>query len=983
MNLDLGLLFSAGVAYLLSLFLLAYLTDNEIIPERWAAHPAIYALSIGSYATSWTYYGSVGFAAENGYRYLAIYLGVTLAFVLTPILLRPILRLVNEYQLSSLADLFAFRYRSQAAGVLVTLFMLLGALPYIALQVRAVSTSLSILTQEAPPHLLALGFCVTLTLFAVLFGARHISPRDKHKGLVVAIAFESLIKLVALLSLGLFAYFGVFGGGSELNTWLVNNPEVLKALYQPVMEHGWFTLIFLSFAAAFLLPRQFHMIFSENIKTDGLDTASWLFPLYLLVLNLPIPILLWAGDYLQLDMNPEYYVLGIALAQDYPSLALLAYIGGLSAASAMVIVTSLALARMSLNHLVLPMMMGDLRDNLYKGVLWIKRVLIGLVIGAGYLFYALLQHEEGLVQLGLISFVAVAQFIPGIFGVLYWRRATRPAFVAGLLGGILVWAMLLLVPLLEMSGFVTTTGQIEQVQQLSGLDKWGFATFVSLAVNGGLFVLVSLMTEPSDGELAAAQSCCSQAFVPLMGVVTARSPLEFEQQLAGMLGEDTAHKEVQQALSDLGLDSSEDRPIELRRLRERLERNLSGLLGPQLAHIIISQRLMLDGQTTTALADSMRYVEDRLETSQSLLDGLTVELDKLRRYQRQILMELPLGVCAFSHDRQVVLWNHAMAKLSQVDSSLAAGRSLPELIEPWQQLLGGFLQSTDQHVHGLDIEVLGKTRRLNLHKARFFEPDVSQQESSDIQPGYVVLIEDVTHLQTLETELAHSDRLASVGRLAAGIAHEIGNPVAGVASLAQNLRDETDPLLVRESAEEVLELTQRIMRIVRSLMDFSRAGTDQLHLEKIGVLAILEDAVSLARLAYKEKQLRITLVDNGPLMIEADQQMLAQAFVNLLSNAGDAAPVGSEIKVTASRKGNQVVVTVVDEGPGIPESLRDTLFEPFQTSKPTGSGTGLGLSLARKFISDHGGSITIDSSAISGTCVTVSLPLATHTATNN
>ena len=202
MSHELATLFAAGLIYLILLFLVAYATDRGILPSRWAAHPLTYTLSIGVYATSWTYYGSVGYAAHNGLLFLTIYLGATLAFILSPVLLKPILRVSREYQLTSLADLLAFRYRSQAAGVLVTLFMLLGTMPYIALQIRAVTESLQVLSNEVPSNTIALVFCGTLILFGVLFGTRHISPREKHRGLVVAIAFESLIKLVVLLLIG-------------------------------------------------------------------------------------------------------------------------------------------------------------------------------------------------------------------------------------------------------------------------------------------------------------------------------------------------------------------------------------------------------------------------------------------------------------------------------------------------------------------------------------------------------------------------------------------------------------------------------------------------------------------------------------------------------------------------------------------------------------------------------------------------------------
>ena len=305
MSHELATLFAAGFFYLLLLFLVAYATDRGLIPASLASHPLTYTLSIGVYATSWTYYGSVGFAAHNGLMFLTIYIGATLTFVLSPVLLRPILLLCREYQLSSLADLLAFRYRSQLAGVLVTLFMLLGTLPYIALQIRAVAESLRVLSNEVPPNTIALVFCSTLILFGVLFGARHISPREKHRGLVVSMAFESLIKLLVLLLIGGYALFSVFGGPNQLGLWLQQNPEALEALYRPVNQSPWSALVFLSFAAAFLLPRQFLMIFAENLESRGLRTATWAFPGFLLLLNISIPVILWAGQRLQLTISPD------------------------------------------------------------------------------------------------------------------------------------------------------------------------------------------------------------------------------------------------------------------------------------------------------------------------------------------------------------------------------------------------------------------------------------------------------------------------------------------------------------------------------------------------------------------------------------------------------------------------------------------------------------------------------------------------------
>ncbi|MCB1724405.1 MAG: PAS domain S-box protein [Chromatiaceae bacterium] len=970
---ELATLFAAGFVYLLLLFLVAYATDRDWLPSHWAAHPLTYTLSIGVYATSWTYYGSVGYASVNGLLFLTIYIGATLAFVLSPVLLQPILRVSRDYQLTSLADLLAFRYRSQAAGVLVTLFMLLGTMPYIALQIRAVTESLQVLSNEVPSNTIALVFCATLILFGVLFGTRHISPREKHRGLVVAIAFESLIKLVVLLLIGGYALFGVFGGTRGLEDWLAANPQAIEALYRPVTESPWSALVFLSFAAAFLLPRQFHMLFAENLDARSLRTATWAMPAFLLLLNLSIPVILWAGRKLGLGINPDYFVLGITLADGPSWLSLLAFIGGLSAASAMVIVTSIALATMSLNHLLLPASYPDPAMNLYRWILWGRRLLIGLIIMAGYGFYVGLKHSQSLVELGLISFVAVAQFLPGIAGMLYWRRATRVGFVSGLLGGICVWSVLMLAPLLYSSGVLITDMGVPHIVALSGMHKWAFATFATLTVNGGLFVLVSMLTRQSPGELEAANACCAESTGPLAGVVAAGSPDEFRTLLAGTLGRETADGEVDQALADLGMRPNERRTTELRRLRERIERNLSGLLGPQLAHIIVNRRLELDPEAKTALADSMRYVEERLETSRSQLRGLSVELDNLRRLHRQILQDLPLGVCATDSQGKIVLWNLALEMMTGVDAAPLIGTRLDRLPPPWDGLLAGFSRTAEDHAYRTELAVAGRPRWYNLHKAAYADPVVEGALPS--RPGMVMLIEDLTDLGTLEAELAHNDRLASVGRLAAGVAHEIGNPVTGIASLAQNLRHEDDPDVVRQSIEEIIGQTRRISDILRTLKGFSRGSRHLQQRETFALCEAVDDAVHLLRLTHKHDGIRFEASCPGDIVVTGNRQQLSQVLVNLLANAADASRTGDRVDLLVRAAGDEAIIEIMDQGQGIPEELRETIFEPFYTTKPTGQGTGLGLSLSYKIIEDHNGTLAIDSQVGLGTRVIVNLPL--------
>ena len=790
---------------------------------------------------------------------------------------------------------------------------------------------------------------------------------------MVAIAFESAVKILVLLAVGIVALLGVWGGFSDLSNWLRDHPQAVEALYKPVEEGPWNTLLLLAFAAAFLLPRQFHMIFTENNNPQALAIAAWAFPLMLLLLNLPIPLLLWAGQILQLEMPTDYYVLGVALAEGGRSpLPVLAFIGGISAASAMMIVTTLALASMCLNHLLLPASYPDPVVNLYRWLLWGRRVIIALIVMAGYGFYQLLEYEQGLVQLGLVSFVAVAQFLPGIFGVLWWRRANRAGFVAGLLAGMMVWGVTLLLPLLESSGIIGF--RLEWLPTVMRQDKWTYSTFWSLVLNSVLFVSVSLMTRSRVEELEAAQACTSDTLTPPTGVMAASSVQQFKDQLTRVIGNEIADKEVNRALDDLAMDPYESRPAELGQLREQLERNLSGLMGPQLAHMIVNQRLQLTGGAQTALANTMRYVEERLEESRARLRGLAAELDVLHRYHRQILLDLPLGVCALSPNHQVSIWNRAMEQLSSLKASNIVGQRVKGLPKPWGHLLSRFTQAEENHVYRMRIKLKDRMRWLNLHKATVLEPSGVMVAETEPRFGVVMLFEDLTDLETLEAELVHSERLASIGRLAAGVAHEIGNPVTGIACLAQNLRYESEPEDINLSVQQILAQTKRINNIVQSLISFSHGGIDELEQTSFDLCDVIEQAVGFVSLSHRGKQMNCQTHCPRSIMIKGDSQRLIQVLVNLLTNACDASDTGALVSVDVEATDESVKITISDRGKGIAEQDLEHIFEPFFTTKRPGEGTGLGLSLVYKIIQNHGGNIEVKSKVGHGTRVLVWLP---------
>jgi len=973
MAIELGWLFAFTVGYLALLFLIAWSADSGKLPTRFISNPIIYTLSLGVYATSWTYYGSVGLANSSGYAFLTVYLGVTGAFLLGPYLLKPLLRLSREHQLTSIADMMAFRYGGRGTGLLVTLFMLLGTLPYISLQIRAVTESVSVLTQEPPPSFVALSFCLLITVFAVLFGSHHLSHREKHHGLVVAIAFESAFKLIALLVAGYVVITQVFGGPGAFSQWTKAHPEELEKLYAPMHTGGlWPTLMFLAFTAAFLLPRQYHMTFTENEKPAHLNAAYWMFPLFLLLLNLPIIPILFAGKHLSLSMQPDFYVLGIMQTLNSDWLAILVFLGGVSAASAMMIVTTLALSYMVLNYVLLPASLsGNSPKDFYQRLIWSKRLVISLIIAAGYGFYLVIQLNEGLARLGLISFVAAAQLLPGVLGLLFWPQANRMGFLAGLSGGAVVWFLLLIWPL-----FNPQSNLLQSMPAHS--DIWTLSTFCSLTVNGVLFIIASLMNSPSIEEENASQLALAQRSFALGGHNTARSALNYQYAMQQALGKKVAADELHRALEEASISIDETRPAELRLLHEQLERNLTGLIGPTLARETLRQNRPEANDLNRADAADNRLLELRLETSREQMRGMTRQLDDLRRYLREVLYHLPLGVCSLDDDGKVYLWNSAMESLTGIPQRQAQDRPIEDLATPWKSVLHGFAMSDEEHRLRYKVSTGDQLLSINLHKASI--PSSSGELSGT---GQVILMEDRTHLDTLESELAHTERLASIGRLAAGVAHEIGNPLTGIASLAQNLSYEiTDTnnadkhTVVQEHTGDILDQVDRINGIVRSLLTFSHAESISASpYETVELSAVVQEAVRLVKLAPEHTH-NIELNLPSGTYVSGDANQLAQIFLNLISNACDAAPSDTPVTVSSETQGQWHTIAVTDQGPGIERKVREQIFEPFFTTKAVGQGTGLGLSLVYSLVNDHGGSVRIDEEYTQGTRMIVQLPEA-------
>ena len=516
------------------LFGVAYFADRQ--RERGRSlidNPSVYSLSLAVYCTSWTFYGSVGRAATTGIDFLTIYLGPTLMAFTWWFLLRKMVRISKEQKLTSIADFISSRYgKSPMLGAIVTVFVVLGIMPYIALQLKAVARSFDLLvyplstnnTMHVLPKLdlhfdSALAVALILGLFGVLFGARRLDTSGRHEGLVAAIALESLVKIVAFVAAGLFVTYGLFDGFTDIfHDFLVRFPEREYLLRLGTEENSyahWLAMTVISMMAVMFLPRQFHIMVIENCREEHIRKAMWRFPAYMFVINLfVIPIalaglLLGNGD----THNADFFVLTIPLQYGQPWLAMLVFIGGFSASAGMVMVSSVALSTMILNHLVIPIILKfhSKAQNLSTLLVNLKRIGIIAVILLGYIYYRFLGESAALVNIGLISFVAATQFAPAVIGGLYWRQATQRGATTGLVLGFIVWFYTLLVPSFVQSGWIgpeiVNQGLLglallkpTELFGLSGFDIWTHALFWTIFFNLGSYLAISLLTSPHEEE---------------------------------------------------------------------------------------------------------------------------------------------------------------------------------------------------------------------------------------------------------------------------------------------------------------------------------------------------------------------------------------------------------------------------------------------------------------------------------------------------
>ncbi|MFT5797338.1 MAG: Na+/proline symporter/signal transduction histidine kinase [Candidatus Azotimanducaceae bacterium] len=659
-----NLLIAVCLFYVTFLFAVAFAAERAAARGRgnWLRSPLVYTLSLSIYCTAWTFYGAVGYAARSGMEFVTIYLGPSLVMIGWWWILRKLVRVGRTQRVTSVADLISSRYgKSNVLAIIVTVMAVVGVTPYIALQLQSVTLSLSIFADptgatDGGMNLLSAGFWVALglALFTVLFGTRNLNANERHDGVVIAIAVEAVVKLVALLAVGIFVVWGIAGGVGEMMT-RIDSSEIGQ---WEVDGSRWTALTVLSGAAFLCLPRMFQVLVVENDDERHLHIASWAFPIYLMLMSLfVVPIAVIGLDLLPASANPDLFVLTVPLSQGQDGLAILSFLGGFSSATSMVIVATLALSTMVSNHLVMPIWLsfqgqgatvsGDVRNV----VLFSRRMSILVIIALGYLYYRVSGGSGALAAIGLISFIGVAQFLPAMLGGIFWRGATRVGAISGLLVGFAIWIYSSLLPSfgseVVMSQALLENGPLgidwllpQALFGIKGIDPTVHAVFWSLFLNTSAFVVGSLISFPKPLErLQGAQ------FVNIFahsghargwsGSVAESEDLMVMAQR--ILGASEAQKLFRTEAQKQGQDGHLPEPTP--DFLQRLEREMSASVGAATAHAMISQ---LVGGTSVSVQDLMAVADESAQMLEysNQLEAKSSELSITARQLRDVNAKL-------------------------------------------------------------------------------------------------------------------------------------------------------------------------------------------------------------------------------------------------------------------------------------------------------------------------------------------------------
>jgi Na+/proline symporter/signal transduction histidine kinase len=1015
---------AAAFGYIGFLFFVASYGDRLSLLRRGRASALIYPLSLAIYCTSWTFFGSVGFATRTSTDFLAIYVGPILMIGLCTPLLRRVIQLAKSQNIISIADFIGARYgKSQAVAATVAFIAIVGSVPYIALQLKAMASSLETILSEDQafsriPIIGDIALVVTLAMavFAVLFGTRQSDATEHQHGLMLAVATESIIKLVAFLAAGAFVTFWMFGP-VELFERAMKTPEAVRAIEYTPSVGTFLTMVLLSFCAIMLLPRQFHVSVVENTDDAEVSRARWLFPLYLVAINVfVIPIAL-AGlvTFPFGAVDSDMYVLALPMEGNSPLLSVGVFIGGLSAATAMVIVECVALSIMVSNDIVMPLVLqrspesraGAGAKDFGNFLLRVRRFAIFAIMVMAYLYYRALGNTQ-LAAIGLLSFAAIAQFAPAFFGGLIWRRATARGAIGGMLVGFAVWFYTLFLP----SFMDTNTAGILLLQEgplglhglrpqaLFGVDLPPLMHGVlwSLSLNILAYIVLSLLRQPSSIERLQAEVFVPNELTPMTptfrrwrSTVTVQDILST---VAQYLGPERAREsfEAFAASHRVSLEPAAPADFELLQHAEHL---IASSIGAASSRLVMS--LLLRKRTVSARA------------ALKLLDDSHAALHFNREMLQTALNHVRQGIAVFNLDLQLICSNRQFGEILGLPPHLVQiGIPLREILE----FLGAISPSGFGDNDALmDMRLTAYTTEGEPYLERLPDRHMVIEVRANRMPGggLVITFSDVTpsfeaaealeranatlekrvrdrteELTRLNSELALAksaaeDASISKTRFLAAASHDILQPLNAarlyVTSLVERQNGGEDSRLV-ENIDDSLEAIEEILG---ALLDISRldAGAMKPSITSFRIGDLMRSLeIEFAPVA-RAKGLRLSFVPSS-LPVESDRLMLRRLLQNLISNAIKYTPHG-RVLIGCRRHGTALQICVYDTGVGVPILKRGEIFKEFhrlEQGARIARGLGLGLSIVERLarVLNHG--IALDATVGGGSFFSVTVPVA-------
>lgn len=1009
----------AAIAYVSLLFAVASVGD------RWAAReaggkprPYIYALSLAIYCTSWTFFGSVGLASERGLEFLTIYIGPLIVFVFFGPVLRRVIRLAKAEKITSIADFLGARYgKSFKVGLIATLIAVIGAIPYIALQLKAISGSVNLMVEHyssSPLNFdpfvsdISLVVALLLAIFASLFGTRHADATEHQNGLVLAVAVESVIKLAAFLIVGAVVSFFLFGSPGEFIRAVSANTQVHAALDYRTSLGTWLVVTMLSGFAIVMLPRQFYVTIVENRSESEFRTATRVFPLYLVAINIFVIPLAFAGATLVGERtSADLYVLSLPLLNGRDALAMLAFIGGLSAATAMVIVESVALSIMISNDLVIPLFMRRLlqQDNAESQdwsnlILNIRRISIFAILFAAFLYYRETTVSARLASIGLMSFAAIAQFAPALFIGLVWRGANARGAALGLAAGILVWAYTLLLPsLLPPDSSILIDGPFGisalRPQMLFGTvaAPLNHSVLWSLSVNTLLLVLGSLSRASLPLERIQAAIFVPRDSSPMPSLRRFRTAVtvnDLKDTIARYLGVERTERSFQTFEADGGakLVGSEPASMELVRFSEQL---LASAVGSASARLILS--LLFQRHDKTA-KDAFRLLDDATEALQHNRDLLQIALDQMEQ-----------GITVLDKDFRLTCWNRQYRALFDLPDEMGqVGVSLDHVLrflarrgdiehESVVLLLDRLMDFGA--VWQIELKTLGRTIELRSNPmpdgglvATY--ADVTARVASDLAIKRVnETLEQRVRSRTAELtrvneELAQAQMLAEEANLGktrflAAAGHDILQPLNAARLYCASLIERAGKGQIGEAATSIESSLESVDAILGAVLDISRLDAGAMKPSASvfrlgGLLRQIEtDFMPLAA----EKKIELRIVASN-VMVNTDRALLRRLIQNLVSNAIKYTRSGGVV-VGVRRRGELAELQVIDTGIGIASDKLSTVFSEFtrlDEGAREAQGLGLGLSIVDRIARVLRLELRIFSNKGRGTRFSVLLPVA-------